>query len=153
VNRSIIIAIIIALAVIAWIASGQMGGNESGEQIADNSGTPPSGSAEQSANKTTMAVRYLTFTARPRQQNIIVHGKTEANRIVEVKAEVAGRVQKIHVSVGDRVKTGDPIVSFDVKDNGRGSCPPARNRIQCGKKAQSERLQLRYDPRQRPGSA
>tara|TARA_R100000005_G_scaffold33903_1_gene15518 strand:+ start:54693 stop:55799 length:1107 start_codon:yes stop_codon:yes gene_type:complete len=117
VNRSIIIAIIIALAVIAWIASGQMGGNESGEQIADNSGTPPSGSTEKSANDTAMAVRYLTFTARPRQQNIIVHGKTEANRIVEVKAEVAGRVQKIHVNVGDRVKTSDPIVSFDVKDN------------------------------------
>jgi multidrug efflux system membrane fusion protein len=67
--------------------------------------------------KNVMGVRYQTFTARPRQQEIIVHGKTEANRVVNLKAEISGRVEKIYVDNGDRVKAGDPIISFNVKDN------------------------------------
>src|SRR5690606_31646357 len=39
------------------------------------------------------------------------------NRVVELKAEVPGRVAKVHVNAGDRVKVGETIVSFDVKDN------------------------------------
>nr|WP_237688196.1 efflux RND transporter periplasmic adaptor subunit [Sneathiella sedimenti] len=64
-----------------------------------------------------MGVRYAISTAQPREQEIIVHGRTEANRVVDLKAEISGRVKKIHVDEGDRVKAGDRIVSFDVKDN------------------------------------
>ncbi|MZR30589.1 efflux RND transporter periplasmic adaptor subunit [Sneathiella litorea] len=123
-NRSIIIAIVIAVGVTAWIASGQI---DFGGDSEDNaSGAAAATQAEGSAAETTgdaknkpkiMGVRYQNFTAQPREQEIIVHGRTEANRVVDLKAEISGRVKKVHADVGDRVKAKDPIVSFDVKDN------------------------------------
>jgi len=119
VNRSIIIAIVIAVGVTAWIASGQM------DRFSDSSGTDAAAAtpednkiaAEPKNPEKIMGVRVQTFTAKPRQQEVIVHGKTEAYRVVELKAEISGRVKKVQVNDGDRVKVGDPIVSFDVKDN------------------------------------
>lgn len=124
-NRSIIIAVIIAIAVTAWIASGQMDkfsgstGNDA-EASTKTDGVNALTSTEDDApekKKKLTGVRVQTFTAKPREQEVIVHGKTEAFRVVELKAEISGRVKKVHVDDGDRVKAGDPIVSFDVKDN------------------------------------
>lgn len=123
-NRSIIIAIIIAVGVTAWIASGQIDmGNDSesgsGDAVAATkaeSTTAETAETEKNQPKI-MGVRYAISTAQPREQEIIVHGRTEANRVVDLKAEISGRVKKIHVDEGDRVKAGDRIVSFDVKDN------------------------------------
>ncbi|WP_339714577.1 efflux RND transporter periplasmic adaptor subunit [uncultured Sneathiella sp.] len=122
-NRSIIIAIVIAVGVTAWIASGQF--NTGGDKTNGAGDASAATNAEESteSNKDAenthkvMGVRYLNLTAQPRQREIIVHGKTEANRVVELKAEISGRVKKVHVNDGDRVKTGDRIASFDVKDN------------------------------------
>ncbi|WP_339634935.1 efflux RND transporter periplasmic adaptor subunit [uncultured Sneathiella sp.] len=122
-NRSIIIAIVIALGVTAWIASGQFntGGdktNGAGDASAATNAEESTESNKEAENThKVMGVRYLNLTAQPRQREIIVHGKTEANRVVELKAEISGRVKKVHVNDGDRVKTGDRIASFDVKDN------------------------------------
>ncbi|TNE33718.1 MAG: efflux RND transporter periplasmic adaptor subunit [Alphaproteobacteria bacterium] len=123
-NRSIIIAIIIALAVIGWIGSGQIDrfadGNNTNAEAAtqDMSKAELAKDADKKADeKHVTGVRVQTFTAVPHQQNVIVNGKTEANRVVELRAEISGRVAKVHVDEGDRVKKGDPIVSFDVKDN------------------------------------
>ncbi|MAZ03484.1 MAG: efflux transporter periplasmic adaptor subunit [Sneathiella sp.] len=124
-NRSIIIAIVIAVGVTAWIASGQInvGSDEENGAGDASAATQENTSASESSNEEAenthkiMGVRYLNFTAQPRQREIIVHGKTEANRVVELKAEISGRVNKVHVYDGDRVKAGDRIVSFDVKDN------------------------------------
>ncbi|MCR9214698.1 MAG: efflux RND transporter periplasmic adaptor subunit [Proteobacteria bacterium] len=124
-NRSIIIAIIIAVGVAAWIASGQMEGDSdtSGNHAAAATQADPNASgADASEDKPAkephiMGVRIQTLTAKPRQQEVIVRGRTEAYRVVELKAEISGRVQKVFVNDGDRVKKGDPIVNFDVKDN------------------------------------
>tara|TARA_R110000787_G_scaffold48866_3_gene117357 strand:+ start:14467 stop:15591 length:1125 start_codon:yes stop_codon:yes gene_type:complete len=123
VNRSIIIAIVIAVGVTAWIASGQIntGGDEANGAGDASAATQENAAASDNENAENphkiMGVRYLNFTAQPRQREIIVHGRTEANRVVELKAEISGRVNKVHVYDGDRVKAGDRIVSFDVKDN------------------------------------
>ncbi|MCF8467968.1 MAG: efflux RND transporter periplasmic adaptor subunit [Sneathiella sp.] len=118
-NRSIIIAIVIAVVVVGWIASGQFA------SLSDTSSGDASAAINENAvndktespKENVMGVRVSTFIAQPRQQEVIVHGKTEAFRAVELKAEIAGRVAKVYVDDGDRVKVGDPIVSFDVKDN------------------------------------
>lgn len=123
-NRSIIIAIIIAVGVTAWIASGQIdtGGDSetaNGDAVAATKadGTSTNSAETQKNQPKIMGVRYAVSSARPREQEIIVHGRTEANRVVELKAEISGRIKKIYVEEGDRVKSGDRIVSFDVKDN------------------------------------
>ena len=125
-NRSIIIAIIIAVGVTAWIVSGQIGAGSASDESAGSAeaATNTKGTAAQASDADgtknqpkIMGVRYLTFTAEPRQREIIVHGRTEANRVVELKAEISGRVKKVYADDGDRVKKGDLIVSFDVKDN------------------------------------
>lgn len=123
-NRSIIIAIIIAVGVAAWIASGQIEGDSetSGNHAAAATQADPNAGAEADEAKPAnephiMGVRIQTMTAKPRQQEVIVRGRTEAYRVVELKAEISGRVEKVFVNDGDRVKKGDPIASFDVKDN------------------------------------
>lgn len=123
-NRSIIIAIIIAVGVTAWIASGQIdmsddSENASGDAVAATKEEKSDAETSDAATNQPkiMGVRYAISTAQPREQEIIVHGRTEANRVVDLKAEISGRVKKIHVDEGDRVKAGDRIVSFDVKDN------------------------------------
>lgn len=124
-NRSIIIAVIIAIAVVAWVASGQIdnfSGSTGNDAVAatekDGVSALASSDADKPKKKRKLAgVRIQTFTAQPREQEVIVHGKTEASRVVKLKAEISGRVKKVHVEDGDRVKAGDPIVSFDVKDN------------------------------------
>jgi len=124
VNRSIIIAIIIAVGVTVWIASGQIDIGDSSESTNGDAvaatqaeGTAADTAETQKNQPKIMGVRYAVSTAQPREQEIIVHGRTEANRLVELKAEISGRVKKIHVEEGDRVKSGDRIVSFDEKDN------------------------------------
>ncbi|WP_373085356.1 efflux RND transporter periplasmic adaptor subunit [Sneathiella sp.] len=120
-NRSVIIAIVIAVVVTGWIVSGQLDSftDESGSDAnaATQEGAGVSTENAPAAKKHITSVRVRSFTAKPRQQEVIVHGKTEAFRVVDLKAEISGTVEKVHVNDGDRVKAGNPIVSFDVRDN------------------------------------
>nr|WP_240969601.1 efflux RND transporter periplasmic adaptor subunit [Sneathiella limimaris] len=55
-------------------------------------------------------------SAQSRSEPVVVRGVTEAIRIVELKAETPGRVTEIMVERGQRVKEGDLLVKFALKD-------------------------------------
>lgn len=60
-------------------------------------------------------VSYLTSTIEKRdlEVNILAYGKMEASQQVDVGAQVSGQIQKMYVSLGDKVKRGDRLVDID----------------------------------------
>lgn len=55
---------------------------------------------------------YGTVTKRDLVQRVSLAGKIVPRRRADIKAPFAGYIEKLYVKVGDRVKTGDPLVTF-----------------------------------------
>ncbi len=121
-NRSIFIAILIAVGVGGWILSGQFETNGDGTSEAAPSPDAATISSDDIVKKKEpkkaplIQVAIETYTGRQKSEPVVVRGTTEANRVVEIKAETPGRVSEILVERGDRVKKGDVLVKFAVKD-------------------------------------
>ena len=50
------------------------------------------------------------------QQTVLASGSLEANTVTSVGAQVSGRIETLHVKLGDTVKKGDPIADIDSLD-------------------------------------
>jgi multidrug efflux system membrane fusion protein len=98
-KQSYIIAGVLALAAAGWVASGQVG--QDGRPKAARK--PP---ADLTATQTVPTVRVLRSIAQPRQTEVILRGRTEATRKVDIKAETYGRIIELKVEKGDRVEKG-----------------------------------------------
>jgi len=46
-------------------------------------------------------------------QTVVLHGQIEANRVVDVAAEVAGRIDKIHLAEGRPCTKGEPLIQLN----------------------------------------
>lgn len=99
-----LIAVFIAFAMAVWLFSGELTSNI---VIADESST----SVE---NEEIPYVRARQSVAELRQLNLSVSAQTEANRIVEVKAEISGRIVEIPGIRGTHVKAGDLLCKIAV---------------------------------------
>ena len=137
VRRSYIIATIIFLILASWIISGQLNNLGFGKhpqqppatQTASATGggtappqqqqqTPPPAPGQPNAAPNPNApptVRVRTITAEQRATDLVIRGRTEAVRKVEVKAEVAGAVAAIRVQKGQPVKRGDIMCELNVE--------------------------------------
>ncbi len=101
-KRSYIISLLLAVAAVAWVASGQLNGAE--EQVAKK---PP---ADLSVANTPARVRVRTQEAVARSTNTLLRGDTQAERAVDIKSEARGRVIEVAVEKGSRVEAGDVIL-------------------------------------------
>ena len=112
-HRSHMIAIGIAVAIVLWFATGIFSGSE-------NSGSELT-AAEQDAAASAEAtrVRVSESTASMRRGSIIIRGRTEAKRAVEVRAETQGSVAQLPVEKGERVSKGD--ILCELAPNARGA--------------------------------
>ena len=61
-------------------------------------------------------VRVRTQAATPRVAQVVLRGRTEATRKVDVKAETHGRVVELSVNKGDRVEAGDALARLSPED-------------------------------------
>ncbi len=108
-KRSYIIAGVLAIVAVGWIASGQFadGGNqpEALKPPADLSG----------ANRMPL-VRVRSQSAQTRTAEIMLRGRTEAFRTVEVKAEIHGKIIDLTIERGDDVETGQVIATLSPED-------------------------------------
>jgi membrane fusion protein, multidrug efflux system len=108
---STLIAVLIAVAAVAWVGSGYFGG------LWNLSGSPESldavsvRAAPKEAEPT--RVRVKTLDARPFIEEIQASGQTEAARTVEIRAETDGRVVELPVAEGRAVAEGDLLVRLD----------------------------------------
>lgn len=114
-NRSYVIAAVLLLATVGWMASGQLKG------ATDHNDPANKDTAAIEAAKTQNAlalprVRVVDSVAKPWLREVKLRGKTEAVRSVELKSEVVGRIAKLHVEQGSLVKQGDLIVEIAADD-------------------------------------
>lgn len=108
-KSSYLIAAGIAVAVTAWLASGliDLGSDE------DEPGPRPVAEAD---GATLAAVQVRSLTAEPHVREIVLFGRTEANRTVDLRAETSARVVEHGVVEGARVETGDLVVRLALDD-------------------------------------
>ncbi len=106
-KRSYFIAAGLAVAATAWILSGLVGDDDAGEDAAP----APVAEAEPLPQ-----VRVRTVAAQARTSELVLFGRSEAERTVSLRAETKGRVVERAVAKGDRVEAGDALVRLAVDD-------------------------------------
>lgn len=100
-NRSVIMAALVALGIAVWMISGMQGE------------TAPAPMVEQShKDKSLMKVKVRNSNANTVQQFVRVQGHVEANRTIEIKVEVDGRVAVLTADEGQRLKAGDKLLQL-----------------------------------------
>jgi multidrug efflux system membrane fusion protein len=110
IKTSYFIACGIAIAVTAWLLSGQL--------TSDESVTPAGATSEMAAPAAPplARVRVRQQTAEPRIVEIVLRGQTVANREVELRAETRGKVIAVPAEKGALVHTGDVIAQLSDDD-------------------------------------
>ena len=105
-RRPYLLALAVVLALIAWMASGQL-----------QPDAPPKASNEAEPTDSPLpAVRVRTFRAEPVKRTLTLYGRTEPDRSATLKAETEGRVTEVLARRGARVLAGDPIVRLAMRD-------------------------------------
>lgn len=107
-GQSWVLAAIVALAAIAWMASGML------------APSPANGDETSQAGETQTAslteVRVAVFQATQVADNLRLQGRTAADRRVTLKAETSGIIEEILVNRGDKVTKGQIIARLEVDD-------------------------------------
>ena len=98
----------IIIAVVLWLASGQLTQNEP-EPVG---AIQPAAAASAQRN----AVRVRTQSAEEVMRTIVVNGETAPSRIVRLAAETDGRVEFVGAERGASLERGDVIVRLDERD-------------------------------------
>jgi membrane fusion protein, multidrug efflux system len=109
-----ITALIIALLIGAWLLSGQLGS----EGVTEHP-TLAQANRERTAqmlDAEPFRVRARVIQAQPQLQHVVLRGRTENKRTVEVKAETAGRIIERPVDRGARVRAGDLLCRISEED-------------------------------------
>jgi multidrug efflux system membrane fusion protein len=137
-RRSYLIAGAIALLAAGWLASGMVlkpgepaspgpaAAGANAAEAAQMSETPPASEPPASGTSAPeqappepgaiVSVQVMTSKAEAQPRNIVLRGRTEADRVVEVRAETTGRVVDIPVEEGALVHKGDLIAVLDGAD-------------------------------------
>ena len=106
-HRSWLFSAGMALLVVIWLLSGQLGSSDPEEpvpQIAAAETTPQS------------SVRVRTQSAEEIMRTIVVNGKTAPARIVNLAAETDGRIEFVGAKRGANLTSGQVIVRLDERD-------------------------------------
>ncbi len=109
-NRSALVAAGVAVAVAAWILSGQVHWQETDLPAA---AAPPSAPLQ---GKPRIAVRVRDLAAEEWTDEIVLFGRTEVDRKVSLRAETSGQVIKHFVRKGERIDKGGRLLSLAIED-------------------------------------
>lgn len=113
-SKNVISASIVAVVLLLWMGSGAF--------VTDTQATQQSTSAAVVTEQDTAAitklskVRVTVTTAEPRTRTVVLRGRTEAKRAVEVTAEIAGQVVSRPVDRGMQVAEGQLLCEIAVDD-------------------------------------
>ena len=113
-RKTYIIATLIALAIGLWLASGYLGQEE---PVRHGTLAEKNSQSEAAAeDKSPTRVRARISQAQPYTASVLVRGRTENKRSVDVRAETQGRVETRPVEKGTRVETGALLCRLAVED-------------------------------------
>ncbi len=108
-KSSIIIAVLLAVAATAWVASGQFGERSALPEAQK----PP---ADLAVLDEAPTVRVRPSVAQSHDVVDLLRGRTEGNRLVEIKSETDGRIVQLTVDDGTAVKAGQVIARLSPGD-------------------------------------
>ena len=103
-KKTYLVAGLIVAVMFLWMLSGVFKSKESHEEATDSAKQ-----AENSKAARITRVRTSHLTAEPQRVEIVLRGRTEAKRVVDIKAETNGRVIAVPVEKGQQVKAGDVL--------------------------------------------
>ncbi|MDF2372315.1 MAG: efflux RND transporter periplasmic adaptor subunit [Rhizobiaceae bacterium] len=109
IKGSHITALLIAGAVIGWMATGDI--VVGGQANSANAVAPPAERRDDDAK--VFKVRFVTVSPEIRPDILTVRGRTIAESVVAVRAKTSGTLEKRLVSKGDAVKMGDLVCQLD----------------------------------------
>ncbi|MEM9388165.1 MAG: efflux RND transporter periplasmic adaptor subunit [Pseudomonadota bacterium] len=106
------LSIFIVLALVAWMASGALsdGVPSSSTPLAQDAGTV--GAREGRLTR----VQYQEEFAQRIERRLLVSGRTEASREVQVKAQTSGRIDSTVAERGARLNGGQEVLRLDLGD-------------------------------------
>ncbi|MEH6445076.1 MAG: efflux RND transporter periplasmic adaptor subunit [Oceanospirillaceae bacterium] len=99
-NKSIFLALAVVIALGLWMASGS-------DNNANETAEP-----SKVEKKPLMKVSVLSSKIATVQRFVTIQGQVEANRTVDIKVEVDGRIAELPIDEGARIKKGVPIVTL-----------------------------------------
>ncbi|KAA5606788.1 efflux RND transporter periplasmic adaptor subunit [Roseospira marina] len=111
-RSSLLIAALIVLATVVWVASGIVG--QPPDPSTTQAALQPPGADHRDA--VVPRVRVTQLNAESRVATLSVLGATEASRTVEVRAETAGRVAEVGAEEGRAVETGSLLARLAKDD-------------------------------------
>jgi len=114
VRTTYITATVIAAALLLWLFSGQMdgGGPVRHESLAQQQALEDAREEDREPTR----VRGRIIQASPQTREVVLRGRTENKRTVEVRAETSGRVVDRPVDRGSRVDAGDLLCQLALED-------------------------------------
>jgi multidrug efflux system membrane fusion protein len=111
-NRSVLIAVAIALVATLWILSGMVGGEPKAAADGENVTIAADTVAEQPPKR----VRVRDSVAQPMRATLSLYGQTQALQDVTLRAEAEGPVESISVHKGQQVIQGQELMRLAQKD-------------------------------------
>ena len=117
-SKSSLIALIIGIAVVAWMATGSITspGSSAAEPATRSAALRDADTAAGTNERAGVRVGVRHSSARPVERVVAVSARTQPNRIVEIRGEAEGRVMSIEAERGAFVRTGQPLARLDLRD-------------------------------------
>ena len=103
-NRNVRVSLILAAAIFLWLFSGLF------------LSPTTDGNASQSVDSTLTAIEATWVEVEQFSPQLSLRAKTEASRVVDVKAQVGGRIIAVPVVEGAQVVAGDTLCKIDAED-------------------------------------
>jgi multidrug efflux system membrane fusion protein len=113
-RKNLIIASLILAGLFFWLLSGFIFKETGGEAVLAISEQQLRAKPESEQQRVT--VRAAISKAEKRARILVLRGRTESKRIVDVKAEIAGNVVKRAVERGSRVEAGELLCQLAIDD-------------------------------------
>jgi len=104
-RQSLFLVFGIILGLVLWMSSGLLTATQSTDRVAKIE-TP----------STAMRVQVKQFSAQPTTRTITVLGQLDPIRTLTLKVETEGKVEKLNVEKGARIKAGDLLLKLAVND-------------------------------------
>ena len=110
-KKSIIIAVLILILVIAWFLSGQLFNKQNFANV-----DLDQKNRENQTEINGINVETILSSAEEIDQSILLQGQTIVNRSINLKAETTGNITNKNFSRGDIVNINDVLVEISIED-------------------------------------
>ena len=109
-----ITATVIALLIVLWLLSGELGNDDDVDHPSLAQANRER--AAEAQDRAPTRVRARVIQAVPQVEEVVLRGRTENKRTVEVKAETSGRIIERPVDRGTQVDRGDLLCRISMED-------------------------------------